>query len=89
VAEAQGVCTQTVYERRQQWLSKGFAGLHDAARSGAPGKLSAYLSTIEEWAQTSPLSAGETHQRLVVFLQAPPEHMLFSGVAVFRISNGG
>jgi transposase len=65
VAEAQGVCTQTVYERRQQWLSKGFAGLLDAPRSGAPGKLSAYLSTIEEWAQASPMSAGEMHQRLV------------------------
>ncbi|SFP60263.1 helix-turn-helix domain-containing protein, partial [Pseudomonas borbori] len=51
VAEAFGVCTQTVYERRQQWLSKGFSGLFDAPRSGAPGKLSAYLSTLSEWAQ--------------------------------------
>ncbi|WP_228761526.1 helix-turn-helix domain-containing protein [Pseudomonas sp. MPC6] len=65
VAETQGVCTQTVYERRQQWLSKGFAGLVDAPRSGAPGKLSAYLPIIEESAQASPMSAGEIHQRLV------------------------
>jgi transposase len=46
-------------------LNKGFTGLFDAPRSGAPGKLSAYPSTIEGWAQTSPLSAGEIHQRLV------------------------
>ncbi|WP_297835084.1 winged helix-turn-helix domain-containing protein [Pseudomonas sp.] len=46
-------------------MNKGFTGLFDAPRSGAPGKLSAYPSTIEEWAQTSPLSAGEIHQRLV------------------------
>lgn len=65
VAEALGVCTQTVYERRQQWLNKGFAGLVDAPRSGAPSKLSAYLSAIDEWSQTTPLSAGEVHQRLV------------------------
>jgi transposase len=65
VAEAQGVCTQTVYERRQQWLNKGFAGLFDAPRSGARAKLSAYLPAIDEWARTSPLSASEIHQRLV------------------------
>lgn len=64
VAKAQGVCLKTVYERRQQWLDKGFSGLFDAARSGAPSKLSTYLSTIEHWAQTTPMSAGEIHQRL-------------------------
>lgn len=65
MAEAQVVYTQTVYERRQQWLSKGFAGLFDAPRSGAPDKLSAYLPIIEEWAQTSPLNASEIQRRLV------------------------
>ncbi len=65
VAEAQGICPKTVYERRQQWLSKDFAGLFDAPRSGAPGKLSDYMTTIEAWAKTSPLSASDIHQRLV------------------------
>ena len=40
LAEAQGICPKTVYERHQQWLNKDFAGLFDAPRSGAPGKLS-------------------------------------------------
>lgn len=65
VAEALEICKKTVYERRQQWLSKGFAGLLDAPRSGAPRKLSAHLPAIDEWAQTAPLSAGEVHKRLV------------------------
>ena len=46
-------------------LSKGFAGLLDAPRSGAPRKLSAHLPAIDEWAQTAPLSTGEVHKRLV------------------------
>ena len=37
----------------------------DATRSGAPGKLSNYMTTIEAWAKISPLSASDIHQRLV------------------------
>ena len=65
LAEALGICKKTVYERRQQWLSKGFAGLSDASRPGAPRKLSAHLPAIDAWAQASPLSAGELHKRLI------------------------
>lgn len=65
VAQALGVYTHTIYERRQQWLSKGFWRLFDAPRSGAPSKLSAYLSAIEQWVLTSPLNASEIRQRLV------------------------
>ena len=40
-------------------------GLFDAPHSGDPGKLSDYMTTIEEWVKTSPLNASDIHQRLV------------------------
>ncbi len=48
----------TVYDRRKNWLLKGFAALYDVHRSGAPSKLKAiHLDQINTWAEEKALTA--------------------------------
>ena len=41
IVALQDLNIDTVYDRRKNWLSKGFAFLYDVHRSGAPPKLNA------------------------------------------------
>lgn len=71
VAARQGVIAEVVYERRQRWLAKGFAGLPDASRSGAPPKLSGeQVLQVKEWAEaealTAPVLLGRLNERFGV-----------------------
>jgi len=55
----------TVYDRRKNWLSKGFAALYDRHRSGAPPKLNAiHLEQITIWAEKEALTAPAIVARL-------------------------
>jgi transposase len=59
IVTLQNLNIDTVYNRRKNWLSKGFAFLYDVHRSGAPPKLNAiHLEQInilvEEEALTAP-----------------------------------
>lgn len=48
----------TVYDRRKNWLSKGFAFLFEVHRSGEPPKLNAiHLEQINIWVQEEALTA--------------------------------
>ena len=55
----------TVYDRRKNWLSKGFACLYDVHRSGAPPKLNAiHRDQIKTWAEEEALTAPAIVARL-------------------------
>ncbi len=55
----------TVYDRRKNWLSKGFSFLYDVHRSGAPPKLNAiHLDQIKTWAEAEALTAPAIVGRL-------------------------
>jgi len=55
----------TVYDRRKNWLSKGFASLFDVHRSGAPSKMNAiHLDQIKTWAEANALTAPAIVVRL-------------------------
>jgi transposase len=55
----------TVYDRRKNWLSKGFAFLYDEHRSGAPPKLNAiHLEQIKIWTEEKALTAPAIVGRL-------------------------
>jgi transposase len=48
----------TVYDRRKNCLSKGFAALYDVHLSGAPSKVKAiHLDQINTWAEKNALTA--------------------------------
>jgi len=58
IVALQGLNIDTVYDRRKNWLSKGFAFLYDVHRSGAPPKLNAiHLEQIKIWAEKEALTA--------------------------------
>ena len=55
----------TVYDRRKNWLSKGFAFLYDVHRCGAPPKLNAiHREQITIWAEKEALTAPAIVARL-------------------------
>jgi transposase len=55
----------TVYDRRKNWLSKGFAFLFDVHRSGAPPKLNAiHREQIKIWTEKEALTAPAIVARL-------------------------
>ena len=61
----QNLNIDTVYDRRKNWLSKGFAFLFDVHRSGAPPKLNAiHLDQIMTWAEKEALTAPAIVARL-------------------------
>lgn len=65
VAAQQKITAEVVYERRQRWLSKGFAALPDGARCGAPPKLSAeHVEQVMKWADAEALTVPELLARL-------------------------
>jgi transposase len=58
IAALQDLNIDTVYDRRKDWLSKGFACLFDVHRSGAPPKLNAiHLEQINIWVEEKALTA--------------------------------
>jgi transposase len=55
----------TVYDRRKNWLSQGFAFLYDLHRSGAPPKLNAiHYDQIKTWAEKEALTGPAIVARL-------------------------
>ena len=55
----------TVYDRRKNWLSKGFAFLFDVHRSGAPPKLNAiHREQIHIWVEEEALTTPAIVARL-------------------------
>ena len=55
----------TVYDRRKNWLSMGFAFLFDVHRSGAPPKLNAiHREQIKIWTEEEALTAPAIVARL-------------------------
>lgn len=65
VARQLGVALLTVYERRNRWRAKGLLSLHDAPRSGSPGRLSEeMLAGLKRWATEEALSARALLSRL-------------------------
>ncbi len=65
IVAQQNLNLDTVYDRRKNWLSKGFAVLYDVHRSGAPPKLNAiHLDQIKTWAEKEALTAPAIVARL-------------------------
>ena len=65
VAAQQEIIAEVVYERSQRWQAKGFAGLPDGARSGAPRKLSdEHVLQLKVWAEAEALTAPVLLARL-------------------------
>ena len=65
IVALQDLNIDTVYDRRKNWLSKGFAFLYDVHRSGAPSKLNAiHLDQIKTWAEAEALTAPAIVGRL-------------------------
>ena len=65
IVAQQNLNLDTVYDRRKNWLSKGFAVLYDMHRSGAPPKLNAiHLDQIMTWAEKEALTAPAIVARL-------------------------
>ena len=65
IVTLQNLNIDTVYDRRKNWLSKGFAFLYDRHRSGAPPKLNAiHLEKINIWAEEEALTAPAIVARL-------------------------
>ena len=61
----QNLNIDTVYDRRKNWLSKGFAFLFDVHRSGAPPKLNAiHREHIKIWTEKEALTAPAIVARL-------------------------
>ena len=61
----QNLNIDTVYDRRKNWLSKGFAFLFDVHRSGAPPKLNAiHREQIKIWTEEEALTAPAIVARL-------------------------
>jgi len=61
----QNLNIDTVYDRRKNWLSKGFAFLFDVHRSGAPPKLNAiHREQIKIWTEKEALTAPAIVARL-------------------------
>ncbi len=66
IVAQQDLNIDTVYDRRKNWLSKGFAFLFDVHRSGAPPKLNAiHLDQIKTWADEEALTALTIVARLM------------------------
>ena len=58
IVAQQNLNLDTVYDRRKNWLSKGFAVLYDVHRSGTPPTLNAiHLDQIKTWAEKEALTA--------------------------------
>jgi transposase len=65
IVALQGLNIDTVYDRRKNWLSKGFAFLFDVHRSGAPPKLNAiHREKIKIWTEKEALTAPAIVARL-------------------------
>jgi transposase len=65
IVTLQNLNIDTVYDRRKNWLSKGFAFLYDVHRSGAPPKLNAiHLEQINIWVEEEALTAPAIVARL-------------------------
>ena len=65
IVALQDLNIDTVYDRRKNWLSKGFAFLYDVHRSGAPLKLNAiHLEQINIWVEEKALTAPAIVARL-------------------------
>ena len=65
IVALQDLNIDTVYDRRKNWLSKGFAFLYDVHRSGAPPKLNTiHLDQIKTWAEAEALTAPAIVGRL-------------------------
>jgi transposase len=65
IVALQDLNIDTVYDRRNNWLSKGFAFLLDVHRSGAPPKLNAiHLEQIKIWTEENALTAPAIVARL-------------------------
>ncbi|KWO73927.1 hypothetical protein WM31_00630 [Burkholderia ubonensis] len=65
IARRQELTLEAVYERRYRWLEKGMASLPDAARCGAPSKLSLeQLEQLKGWASEEALTATALLARL-------------------------
>ena len=61
----QNLNIDTVYDRRKNWLSKGFSFLFDVHRSGAPPKLNAiHREQIKIWTEEEALTAPAIVSRL-------------------------
>ena len=57
----QDLNTDTVYDRRKNWLSQGFAFLYDMHRSGAPPKMNAiHYDQIKTWAEKEALTGSDS-----------------------------
>jgi transposase len=65
VAAQQEITAEVVYERRQRWLSRGFAALPDGPRSGAPQKLNGeHIGQVMKWADAEALTVPDLLVRL-------------------------
>jgi transposase len=65
IVALQDLNIDTVYDRRKNWLSMGFAFLFDVHRSGAPPKLNAiHREQIKIWTEEEALTAPAIVARL-------------------------
>ena len=65
IVAQQDLNIDTVYDRRKNWLSKGYAFLYDVHRNGAPPKLNAiHLDQIKTWAEEEALTGPAIVARL-------------------------
>ena len=65
VATEQKIHRETVTEHRDAWLERGFAGLRDRPRSGAPRKLSeAHKEMLCAWAKAEACTVSDLRSRL-------------------------
>lgn len=65
IVALQDLNNDMVYDRRKNWLLKGYAILYDVHRSGAPPKLNAiHLEQIKAWAEAEALTAPAIVGRL-------------------------
>jgi len=65
IVTLQDLNIDTVYDRRKNWLLKGFACLYDVHRTGAPPKLKAiHLEQINLWVEEEALTAPAIVARL-------------------------
>jgi len=59
IVEQQDLNIDMVYDRRKNWLSKGYAFLYDVHRSGVPPKLNVIrLDQIKTWAEEEVLTGS-------------------------------
>ena len=65
ISSKQQLHLDTVYDRRKNWLKRGFASLADKHRSGAPPKVSAaQKEQLKLWASQQALTARQLLTRL-------------------------